>query len=84
MDKQTKDAAAKLAKEMGLDLSSVVKASLRTFVQTQVFHVEKFQRMTPYLERIIAQARKDFKQGKNTSGPFSTPREVTAYLNSLK
>lgn len=84
IDKQTKEAAAKLASKMGLDLSTVVKASLKTFVQTGVFHVERSYRMTPYLEKIIAQAEKDFKAGKNISGPFSTAEEIKAHLDSLK
>lgn len=84
VDQPTKDAAAKLAREMGLDLSTIVKASLKTFVETQVFHVERSYRMTPYLEKIIARARADYKAGKNIAGPFSTPREISAYLDSLK
>lgn len=84
MDKQTKDAAAKLASDMGLDLSTVVKASLKTFVETGIFHVEKSFRMTPYLERIIARAEKDYKADRNIAGPFSTSKEVQKYLDSLK
>ncbi len=80
VDKQIKESAAKLAKEMGLDLSSVVKASLKTFVDTRVFHVEQSFRMTPYLERIIAQARADFKKGKNISPIFSNTGDAMRWL----
>lgn len=83
VDKATKTAAAKLAKEMGLDLSTIVKANLRAFIQTQTFHVEKSFRMTPYLEKIIAEARRDFKKGKNISPAFSSAKEMDRYLNSL-
>jgi len=80
VDEQTKNKAAKLAKEMGLDLSTIVKASLKTFVDTQVFHVEQNSRMTPYLEKIIAQARADFKAGKNISPVFNDAEKAIAWL----
>lgn len=70
IDLETKNKAQKLAKEMGLDLSSIVKASLSTFVQTETFHVEKSQTITPYLAVTIAQARKELAKGK-ARGPFS-------------
>ncbi|OGE73594.1 MAG: hypothetical protein A3I07_01025 [Candidatus Doudnabacteria bacterium RIFCSPLOWO2_02_FULL_42_9] len=78
IDKQTKEKAQKLAKEMGLDISTLVKASLRTFVDTETFHVEKSDRITPRLKAIIAQARKEYAQGKSF-GPFSS-KELDKFL----
>lgn len=78
IDKQTKNAASKLAKELGLDLSTIVKASLKTFVASKTFHAEKSWRMTPYLERIIAQANKE----KQTYGPFHTAAQSIKFLRS--
>ena len=83
MDKQTKDAAAKLAEEMGLDLSTIVKASLKTFVQSGAFHIERSFQMTPYLEKLIANAKKDLARGKNISPIFSSAKEMDEYLDSL-
>jgi antitoxin component of RelBE/YafQ-DinJ toxin-antitoxin module len=80
VDRKTKDQAAKLAREMGLDLSSVVKASLQTFVQTQTFHVEHSPRMTPYLEKLIALARADFKAGRNISPGFDDAKKAMVWL----
>lgn len=79
IDQQTKRQAQKLAKEMGLDLSSIVKASLKTFVDTRVFHVEATPHMTPYLEKIIVQARKDLAAGK-AHGPFHSGKELEKFL----
>ena len=70
IDAETKNKAQKLAKEMGLDISTVVKASLKTFVQTEIFHVEKSNTVTPYLAATIAQAKKELANGK-AMGPFS-------------
>jgi len=69
IDKETKQKAQRLAKEMGLDISTVVKASLKTFVQTEIFHVEKSRAITPYLAATIAQAKKELAGGK-AIGPF--------------
>ena len=80
IDKQTKKAAAKLAKDLGLDLSTLVKASLKTFVNTKSFHVEQAPRMTSYLEKIISAARADLKKGKNISTEFSNAKDATAWL----
>ncbi len=80
IDKETKQAAQKLARDMGLDLSTLVKSSLKTFVRTQSFHVEKSHRMTPYLERIIAEAKKE----SQTYGPFNTADKAISFLNSKR
>lgn len=78
IDKETKNKAQKLAKEIGLDISTIVKASLRTFVQTESFYVEKSSKMTPRLASVIAEAKKEYAQGK-AFGPFSG-RELDAFL----
>jgi addiction module RelB/DinJ family antitoxin len=80
IDKRTKDAAAKLANDMGLDLSTVVKASLKTFVQTQTFHVEHSPRMTPYLESIIENAQTDANSKKNISPAFDNAKDAMTWL----
>lgn len=80
VDKQTKDAAAKIAAEMGLDLSTVVKASLKSLVQTGVFHVERSFQMTAYLEKIIAQARKDLVAEKKISPSFVDSKSAIVWL----
>ena len=83
IDKETKEKASKLAKETGFDLSTLIRASVKHFVATKTFHVEKTSRMTPYLEQVISQAKEDFAAGRNISEPFSTPEEVAEHLNKL-
>lgn len=83
IDKQTKEDAAKLAGQLGLDLSVIVKASLKNFLRTQRFEVEQTHRMTPYLEQVIAEARKDFAAGRNISGPFKDAASTAKHLKRL-
>ena len=78
IDKQTKEKAQKLAKEIGLDISTIVKASLQTFVQTESFYVEKNHKVTPRLAATIALAKKELAKG-NAQGPF-TGAELDTFL----
>ena len=80
IDKETKQKAQKLAKEIGLDISTIVKASLKTFVQTESFYVAKSDRITPHLAQVIAEAKKEYAKGK-AHGPFSG-RELDKFLLS--
>ncbi len=70
IDKEIKQKAQKLAKEIGLDISTIVKASLMTFVQTESFYVQKSNRITPRLAATIAQAKQELSGGKSL-GPFT-------------
>ena len=79
IDTKIKREDADLAEELGLDLSLIVRASLKNFIQTGVFHVEKSYRMTPYLEDLIEQ----INQENEWSGPFSTASEVEQHLGKL-
>ncbi len=78
IDRETKQKAQMLAKGMGLDISTIVKASLKTFVQTESFYVEKSSKITPRLASVIAEAKKEYAQGK-AFGPFRG-KELDAFL----
>lgn len=64
-EKKLKDQASKLAKEMGFSLSSVINATLYNFVKNRELHITHKPFMTPYLENILVEARRDYKAGKN-------------------
>lgn len=83
IDKQTKEEAAKLANKMGLSLSGVVVSFLRNYIQTQELHVTAAPKITPYLEKVVAEARRDWQAGKNISGPFETREEIVGHLEKL-
>jgi len=40
--------------------------------------------MTPRLEKIAAQARKDYKAGKNISPILNSPKEIVEFLRSQR
>ena len=81
IDRETKEKAQKLAQELGLDLSTVVRAGLKQFVQTESFSVEKTYRMTPYLEELIADAEAN---PDDVSETFTNSEDAIKFLRSGK
>ena len=78
--KDLKMQAQKLAKEMGLPLSTLVNNYLRDFIVTRQV---TFNAPMPSKKTIkaIGEARKEFKEGK-TPGPFTSVDAMMKSLNS--
>jgi len=81
VDKDIKQKSAKLADRLGLSLSAIINASLRNFIKTETFTVSNGESMTPYMESWLSEIEKDRKTGKNTSGPFSSTKELKVHLS---
>jgi len=63
-DKETKDEARKIAKAMGLTLSSLVNSYLKQVVLTRRIELYAPEPMTPKLEAMIATVEKEIKAGQ--------------------
>ncbi|MBI2053345.1 MAG: type II toxin-antitoxin system RelB/DinJ family antitoxin [Candidatus Sungbacteria bacterium] len=83
-DKTVKDAAKKLAQDLGFPLSTLVNSYLKQFIRTREAHFSVAPRMTPELEAIIEEAERDFAQNKNISPAFSSMKAAIRYLHSAK
>ena len=81
IDGDIKSLAAKRARGLGLSLSSVVNASLTNIASTGKLHITSSFRMTPYLESLIEEARKDYLESK-TAGPFNSVEKMIKSLKS--
>lgn len=81
-DKEIKENASRVAKELGLNLSDVINASLRTFIRTRTVIFSDTPQMTPELEKYLEKVEEDIKHQRNMIGPFSTPEEMDRYLDS--
>jgi addiction module RelB/DinJ family antitoxin len=79
IDKTVKKQAQKMAEELGLSLSSVVNATLKQFARTGELELSSAPKITPYLEDLVLEARKDFLEGK-TSGPFDSADDLVKHL----
>ncbi len=79
IDVDVKKQAQKRALELGLSLSSVVNATLSQFARTGELHISTSFKPTPYLERVIEEAEKEYRAGK-TSGPFDNADDLIKHL----
>lgn len=82
-DTEVKETAQRTARELGLSLSAVMNAYLRQFIRNREVHLSAIPRMTPELERLLADTEKDIARGHNLSPAFSTAEEMDAYLDTL-
>lgn len=79
-DKEVKEMAQKVAKELGVPLSTIINAQLKEFIRNKSVHLSIAPRMTPYLEKIVGKALKNYKIGKNISPAFNSADEAIAWL----
>mgnify|MGYP001571557783 FL=1 len=83
-DKNLKKDAQRLAKNFGLPLSTVVNTYLREFVRERRIIFSEPPVPNAKTRKILDQALKDIKEGKNLVGPFELPEEMDKFLDSLK
>ena len=81
-DKEVKEKAQEVARELGVPLSTIINAQLKEFIRNKSIYLSAVPRMTPYLEKIIGKAMKDYKAGKNISPLFHSAKEMDEYLDS--
>ena len=81
-DKEVKESAQQIAKDLGIPLSSVMNAFLKEFVRNRGVAFSVIPRMTPYLETILGSVERDIKKRKNLSPAFSSASEMDRYLDA--
>ena len=83
VDPKLKKDAQEAAKAIGLPLSTVVSAGLREFVRTRSITISDEPRLKPEVEKELAEAIADYKQGRNISPVFTSSKEAADYLRRL-
>ena len=87
VSKKLKDEAMKVSRDLGLSLSLVTEQAFRDLVASKRLVGEKPLVPTPYLEKILEEADRDFRENKDNpdywSGPFTTAAEVERHLRGL-
>lgn len=81
-DQEVKQTAQRIAKELGLPLSTVVNAYLKEFIRDREVRFSLEEQLRPEVEKLLKQAAADYQARKNITGPVSTAREMAAYLDS--
>lgn len=82
-DKEVKESAQALAKDLGLPLSGIINALLKEFVRNRSVSFSAVPKMTRALENVLGKVENDIKNKKNIVGPFRTAEEMNKYLDSL-
>lgn len=82
-NKEVKENAQELAKELGLSLSDVLNAALRNFIRTREVYFSAIPRIIPEFERFLGNIEKDIRTRTNLSPGFSSAKEVNDYLDNL-
>ena len=81
-DTKVKKGAQKIAKELGIPLSTVVNAYLKEFVRERSVRLSLDPQPRPEVAKMLREASEDYKKGRNVSGPFETTEEMIRSLNS--
>lgn len=79
-DPAVKKEAQRVARELGVPLSTVVNAYLKEFIREKEMRLSLAPKMSSALERLIAGVEKDLTKGRNLSPIFASPKEMDAYL----
>ena len=82
-DSKTKQAAQKLAEEIGLSLSAVINGQLKQFVRDQAITFSKPYQMSSVLEKRLKLIDDDINNGRNLYGPVKTKKELDHYFDTV-
>lgn len=69
-DMRVKQEAQLIIDEMGLTLSGVINAFLKQLIRTREITFHAGDTMTPYMKKVIAEARKDINRYQFRAMPF--------------
>ena len=79
--KSLKEEARSIAAELGLPLSTVINAFLRQFVRERSVTFDARLAPTPYLERVMEEARREYKASE--SGEPKNSKDFIAHLKTV-
>lgn len=82
-DKEVKENAKKLAKELGLPLSTIMNAYLKEFIRNRSVYFSQIPRMSRELEALLGLVEGDLRRKRNISRALHSYEEVSRHLDSL-
>ncbi|MBI5140016.1 MAG: hypothetical protein HZA94_01025 [Candidatus Vogelbacteria bacterium] len=82
-DSELKKATQEVASDLGLPLGTIINHYLRELVNERRVVFADHPTPNSKTRKIIDQALRDIKEGKNLSSSFGTIKDATAYLKSL-
>jgi len=82
-DRDIKEKAQRVARNLGMPLSTIINAYLNQFVRTKEVHFYLEGELRPSVKKRLDRFQKEAMRGKNVSPAFSSAREATQYLKTL-
>lgn len=82
-DREVKDNAQKIARDLGFSLSAIMNAYLKEFVRNRAVYFSRVPRMSRELEVLLGNVEEDIRKKRNISRPFSSVKEAMGYLDAL-
>lgn len=84
VDKDQKEKAQKIAKQMGVPLSTIINAHLREFIRTQKFEISLEPRLKPEIEKELIRLSNEFHSGKDKDTVFANSAEEAIKILNKK
>ncbi len=81
-DKEVKERAQKVARDLGMPLSTVINAYLHQFIRTKEVHFYLEGELKPSVKKRLDRLQKEASEGKNLSPCFKSAKDAVNYLNS--
>lgn len=82
VDKEVKEEAQRLARDLGVPLSTLVNAQIKQMLRSRTVTLATDLKPSPYLEGLIKKAEADYAAGRNITR-VTSEAELEAYLASL-
>ena len=82
-DKEVKEKAQAVARELGLPLGTIINAYLRQFIRSREVYFSSAPQMTSKLEALLKQVETDIRNDRHLSPTFKDAKEMDDYLASL-
>ena len=81
-DREVKEKAQRVARDLGMPLSTVINAYLRQFIRNKEVHFFIEGELKPSVKRRFDRLHKDVKEGRNLSPVFHSAEEAIRWLRS--
>lgn len=81
-DKEVKEKAQALARHLGIPLSTIVNAHLKSFIESGEFRVSREPELRPEVLAELKIAIDEVRAGKNMSPRFTSAADAIAWLDT--
>ncbi|MCL5004532.1 MAG: type II toxin-antitoxin system RelB/DinJ family antitoxin [Patescibacteria group bacterium] len=82
-DADVKKNAQKLVGDLGLSLSAIINAYLRSIIRNKEVYFSVVPKMSLELENLLGKVEFDIRKNRNLSKAVSDKKELKSYLSSL-